>query len=96
MDQKRLLELEEQCIQNQPPACDAACPLHVAARAMLAAASRRPAHRFRLSKGLDVLLHGSQDLLGQRRQVPHAGAAGVVDGVDDGGVRRSQRNLAAA
>ena len=40
MDQKRLLRLEEQCIQNQPPACDAACPVHVAARALLAAACR--------------------------------------------------------
>ncbi len=34
MDQKRLLRLEEQCIQNQPPACIAACPVHVDARAL--------------------------------------------------------------
>lgn len=40
MDRERLLQLEAQCIQNQPAACDAACPVHVAARAMLAAASR--------------------------------------------------------
>ncbi len=40
MDSERLKQLEEQCIQNQPAACDAACPVHVAARAMLAAASR--------------------------------------------------------
>ncbi|HMK92732.1 MAG TPA: FAD-dependent oxidoreductase, partial [Thermoleophilia bacterium] len=37
MDQKRLLELEEQCIQNQPAACVAACPVHVDARALAAA-----------------------------------------------------------
>jgi NADPH-dependent glutamate synthase beta subunit-like oxidoreductase len=40
MDQKRLLHLEARCIQNQPPACDAACPVHVEARALLAAACR--------------------------------------------------------
>ena len=40
MDRERLQQLEEQCIQNQPPACQAACPVHVAAKAMLAAASR--------------------------------------------------------
>jgi NADPH-dependent glutamate synthase beta subunit-like oxidoreductase len=39
MDQKRLLQLEEQCIQNQPAACVTACPVHVDARAMLAAAA---------------------------------------------------------
>ena len=38
MDRERLQQLEEQCIQNQPPACEAACPVHVAARALLAAA----------------------------------------------------------
>jgi glutamate synthase (NADPH/NADH) small chain len=38
MDQKRLLQLEELCIQNQPAACVTACPVHVDARAMLAAA----------------------------------------------------------
>jgi NADPH-dependent glutamate synthase beta subunit-like oxidoreductase len=40
MDRERLLQLEAQCIQNEPAACDAACPVHVAARAMLAAAAR--------------------------------------------------------
>jgi NADPH-dependent glutamate synthase beta subunit-like oxidoreductase len=40
MDQKRLLQLEELCIQNQPAACVTACPVHVDARAMLAAAFR--------------------------------------------------------
>ena len=40
MDQKRLLQLEEQCIQNQPAACVTTCPVHVEARAMLAAASQ--------------------------------------------------------
>lgn len=39
MDRERLQQLEEQCIQNQPPACEAACPVHVAAKAMLAAGS---------------------------------------------------------
>ncbi|HTX67572.1 MAG TPA: FAD-dependent oxidoreductase [Thermoleophilia bacterium] len=39
MDRERLLQLEEQCIQNQPPACEAACPVHVAAKAMLGAAA---------------------------------------------------------
>ena len=38
MDQKRLLQLEEQCIQNQPPACVTTCPVHVDARELLAAA----------------------------------------------------------
>ena len=38
MDQKRLLQLEELCIQNQPAACVTACPVHVDARTMLAAA----------------------------------------------------------
>jgi NADPH-dependent glutamate synthase beta subunit-like oxidoreductase len=40
MDQKRLLQLEEQCIQNQPAACVTACPVHVDARALLAAAAQ--------------------------------------------------------
>ena len=40
MDQKRLLQLEEQCIQNQPAACVTACPVHVDARELLAAAAR--------------------------------------------------------
>ena len=40
MDRDRLQQLEEQCIQNQPPACVAACPVHVAARTLLAAAAR--------------------------------------------------------
>ena len=40
MDRDRLQQLEEQCIQNQPPACEAACPVHVAAKTMMAAAAR--------------------------------------------------------
>ena len=39
MDRERLQQLEEQCIQNQPPACEAACPVHVAAKALSAAAA---------------------------------------------------------
>lgn len=33
MDQKALRELEYRCIQEEPPWCTAACPLHVDARA---------------------------------------------------------------
>ncbi|HOT24114.1 MAG TPA: FAD-dependent oxidoreductase [Thermoleophilia bacterium] len=40
MDLQRLLQLEEQCIQKEPPPCDAACPVHVDARALAAALSR--------------------------------------------------------
>jgi NADPH-dependent glutamate synthase beta subunit-like oxidoreductase len=40
MDRERLLQLEGQCIQNQPPACTAACPVHVDAKALAAAAAR--------------------------------------------------------
>ncbi len=34
MDQKDLRELEYRCIQEEPPRCQAACPLHVDARAL--------------------------------------------------------------
>lgn len=37
MDRQRLQGLEAQCIQNQPAACVTACPVHVDARALLAA-----------------------------------------------------------
>lgn len=37
MDQLRLRQLEEQCIQENAPACTAGCPVHVDARAMIAA-----------------------------------------------------------
>jgi glutamate synthase (NADPH/NADH) small chain len=37
MEQKELRRLEDQCIQEQPPACAAACPVHVDARALAAA-----------------------------------------------------------
>ena len=37
MDQEELGKLETRCIQEQPAACVAACPLHVDARAMAAA-----------------------------------------------------------
>jgi Fe-S oxidoreductase len=36
MNQKELRELENRCIQEQPPACTAACPAHVDARALAA------------------------------------------------------------
>ncbi|ACV64162.1 protein of unknown function DUF224 cysteine-rich region domain protein [Desulfofarcimen acetoxidans DSM 771] len=35
MEQKELRELESKCIQEQPPACTAACPIHVDARAFV-------------------------------------------------------------
>ena len=35
MDQKELRELENRCIQDEPPECTAACPLHVDARAFI-------------------------------------------------------------
>lgn len=40
MEQKELRELEERCIQEQLPACNAACPIHVNVRAMAAEISR--------------------------------------------------------
>jgi NADPH-dependent glutamate synthase beta subunit-like oxidoreductase len=36
MEQKKLRELEEMCIQEHAPTCTAACPIHVDARAMIA------------------------------------------------------------
>ena len=35
MDQKELRELENRCIQDEPPECTAACPIHVDARAFI-------------------------------------------------------------
>ncbi len=40
MDQKELREQENRCIQEQPPACTTACPVHVDARGMLAEITR--------------------------------------------------------
>lgn len=40
MDLQRLQQLEAQCIQNQPPACETACPAHVPVKAMVAAGAR--------------------------------------------------------
>lgn len=40
MEQKELRELENQCIQEQPPACAAACPIHVNVRAVTSELSR--------------------------------------------------------
>ncbi len=40
MDRERLQQLEAQCIQSQPPACTAACPLHVDGRGIAAAVGR--------------------------------------------------------
>ena len=37
MNQQELRELENHCIQEYPPACTAACPIHVDARGMIAA-----------------------------------------------------------
>jgi glutamate synthase (NADPH) small chain len=35
MDERELREWEKRCIQEEPPACTAACPLHVDARAFV-------------------------------------------------------------
>ncbi len=40
MEQKELRELEKRCIQEEPPACTAACPVHVDVRAMAAEISK--------------------------------------------------------
>jgi len=40
MNQQELRELENRCIQEQAPACTAACPLHVDGRALSAAIAR--------------------------------------------------------
>ncbi|MDR3569604.1 MAG: heterodisulfide reductase-related iron-sulfur binding cluster [Syntrophobacteraceae bacterium] len=40
MDQEELSKLEARCIQEQPAACVAACPVHVDARAMAAAIAK--------------------------------------------------------
>ncbi|MHC1743187.1 MAG: pyridine nucleotide-disulfide oxidoreductase/dicluster-binding protein [Syntrophobacteraceae bacterium] len=40
MEQDELRKLEDQCTQEQPPACAAACPVHVDVRAMMAAVAR--------------------------------------------------------
>lgn len=40
MDQQSLRELENRCIQDQPPACTAACPLHLDARRFVHLVSR--------------------------------------------------------
>ncbi|HHW45172.1 MAG TPA: NAD(P)-binding protein [Desulfotomaculum sp.] len=36
MDQRRIVEFEEKCTQEYPPACTAACPLHVDVRSFVA------------------------------------------------------------
>lgn len=40
MEQEELRNLENQCIQEEPPTCVAACPIHVDARAVAAAVAR--------------------------------------------------------
>lgn len=40
MDQKELRELENRCIQEQPPVCAAVCPVHVDVRGMTAAITK--------------------------------------------------------
>ncbi len=41
MDQKDLRSLEYRCIQEEPPRCQAACPLHIDVRAFIAAIRRK-------------------------------------------------------
>ena len=40
MEKNKLVELEHRCIQEQPPYCSAACPIHVDVRAMMAETAR--------------------------------------------------------
>jgi glutamate synthase (NADPH) small chain len=40
MEQEELRQLEDRCIQEQPPACTAACPVHLDARALAAAVAQ--------------------------------------------------------
>lgn len=40
MDQKTMRELEAKCIQEDPPGCTTACPVHVDARALIAAVQK--------------------------------------------------------
>jgi len=40
MEQDELRKLEDRCIQEQPPNCAAACPVHVDVRAMMAETAR--------------------------------------------------------
>ena len=40
MEQEELRRLEDRCIQEQPPNCAAACPVHVDVRSMMAEAAR--------------------------------------------------------
>jgi glutamate synthase (NADPH) small chain len=40
MDQQDLRRLENQCIQENPPECTAACPLHVDGRAFAGAVAQ--------------------------------------------------------
>lgn len=49
MEHKRIVELEEKCIQEQPPACVTACPVHVDVRSFMAEMkSGRFAEAFRI------------------------------------------------
>ena len=63
MDQKELRELENRCIEENPPWCQAACPLHVDARALCAAAAKED-----WASGWKVLL----------RAMPLAGVLGRI------------------
>ena len=50
MDRIFSRERENLCIQEQPPACTAACPIHVNARGMIAAVAKQ-----NFAEGLGVL-----------------------------------------
>src|SRR5260221_13767970 len=41
MDRQRVREWETRCIQEQPPACTASCPVHVDVRSMLECVRKR-------------------------------------------------------
>ncbi|MBG3877267.1 hypothetical protein FVW20_09620, partial [Desulfovibrio oxamicus] len=49
MDQTSLRDWESRCIQEEPPRCQAACPLHVDARAFLGHAAQG---RWREARGV--------------------------------------------
>ena len=46
MDQKELREWEARCIQEEPPACRAGCPLGVDARAFVLAMGQKYSYFF--------------------------------------------------
>jgi glutamate synthase (NADPH) small chain len=76
MDQEELREMENRCIQEEPPWCTAACPLHVDARAFAVAVGQG-----RWADGWKVL----------RRHMPLPGILGrICDAPCEGHCKRAQ------